>query len=73
MASALDLVPIRWVLTAIEFSPVCTAFRVSPVCCVLIALELSSVLYEVGTRCPLVASFLFVLMDVEPCEECSSL
>ena len=44
----------------------------SPICFLSIALRFSPVHCEEGVHDPLVASFLFVLADAEPCEECSN-
>ena len=61
-----------WVsVEASEWECAISALGLTPVLCVPAALEFSPVCCEVGAHCPLIASFLLVQADAEPCEECS--
>ena len=74
--STLGLAPVRWVPTTIRFSPVrclVTALGFSPVSCILTALGFSPIRCEREACCPLVASFLFVIVKAEPYRECLGL
>ena len=72
-STALEFSLVRCLSTALEFSSVhcvLAALEFSLVHCALTALGLTPARYEVGACCPLVALFLFVLADAEPCGEC---
>ena len=74
--SALGSTPVCWISTVIRYSLVryvLAALGFSPIRCLAIALGFSPIRCKGRARYPLVASFLFVLVDVEPCGECSGL